>query len=129
MLPDLLAGKKTYIAAIIAAVLAANQEMKFIPEQYIQMLIYIATALGLWGVRSALGRMGADASLPPPSQPFVQRVACWLMLGLCLAAVGCKAAQTTPATKPCCPDGKCPPSALKLACGCDKCNCCGACAR
>lgn len=130
MLPDLLAGKKTYIAAILAGILAANAELKFIPEQYITMLTYIASALGLWGVRSAMARLGCDNCLPQPAVQVARPPSGVLLLAVvCLGLMGCKATQTAPATKPCCPDGKCPPAALVLECGCAKCDCCGACAR
>jgi hypothetical protein len=48
-----LAGKKTYIAAAIAAAVAGAQALGYDVPEYVLTLL---GALGLYGVRSAIGR-------------------------------------------------------------------------
>jgi hypothetical protein len=52
-----LEGYKTKIAAVLVAVLAANEYAHFLPEQYVNIILYVAGALGLYGLRDALDRM------------------------------------------------------------------------
>lgn len=50
---DILNGKKTYIAAAIAAAVAAAQVLGYEVPEYVLTLL---AALGLYGVRSAIGK-------------------------------------------------------------------------
>jgi len=70
-----LEGYKTKIAAILIAVLAANEYAHFLPDQYVNIILYVAGALGLYGLRDALDRM--RPALPqhqpqPQTQPTQQ---------------------------------------------------------
>ena len=72
LLMSILPGQgKTYAAAAIAALLAANAALAsggimFLPEQAVTILTYIATALGLVGLRHAIAKseaLGVDPFL------------------------------------------------------------------
>ena len=56
-----LRGRKTYISAAIAALVAVNAVLDIVPPYYEQNLLAVAAALGLYGLRSAI----ADAKNPP----------------------------------------------------------------
>lgn len=74
-------GKKTLLAMVIAAVLAANAVDPFLNPTLAQVLFYCANMLGLVGLRHALDKARtpppADAPVPPipvptPTQPVQQ---------------------------------------------------------
>lgn len=50
---NILEGKKTYIAAAIAAVVAGAQALGYVVPDYVLTLL---GAFGLYGVRSAIGK-------------------------------------------------------------------------
>lgn len=54
---DSLQGYKTKIAALVVAVLAANEFWHFVPNQYVSIVVYLAGALGLYGLRDAVERL------------------------------------------------------------------------
>jgi hypothetical protein len=54
---DSLQGYKTKLAALVVAVLAANEVWHFVPEQYVSIVVYLAGALGLYGLRDAVERL------------------------------------------------------------------------
>jgi len=56
-LNDLLRGYKTKLAALVLATLAANEVLHFIPDRYIFTIVYLAGALGLYGLRDAVERL------------------------------------------------------------------------
>jgi hypothetical protein len=66
-----LEGYKTKIAAVLIAVLAANEYAHFLPDQYVNIILYVAGALGLYGLRDALERMRPSLAQPQP-QPQPQ---------------------------------------------------------
>jgi hypothetical protein len=69
-----LQGYKTKIAAVLVAVLAANEYAHFLPEQYVNIILYVAGALGLYGLRDALERMRLSLPQPQP-EPQAQNQA------------------------------------------------------
>jgi hypothetical protein len=54
---DSLQGYKTKLAALVVAVLAANELWHFVPDQYVSIIVYLAGALGLYGLRDAVERL------------------------------------------------------------------------
>ena len=52
-----LAGYKTKIAALVIAVLAINEILPFVPESCVVVVLYLASALGLYGLRDAVERL------------------------------------------------------------------------
>ncbi|GIW55562.1 MAG: hypothetical protein KatS3mg082_1966 [Nitrospiraceae bacterium] len=54
---DSLQGYKTKLAALVVAVLAANELWHFVPDQYVSVIVYLAGALGLYGLRDAVERL------------------------------------------------------------------------
>jgi hypothetical protein len=54
---DSLQGYKTKLAALVVAVLAANELWHFVPDQYVSAIAYLAGALGLYGLRYAFERL------------------------------------------------------------------------
>jgi hypothetical protein len=54
---DSLQGYKTKLAALVVAVLAANELWHFVPDQYVSIVVYLAGALGLYGLRDAVERL------------------------------------------------------------------------
>lgn len=54
---DSLQGYKTKLAALVIAVLAANEVWHFVPDQYVSIVVYLAGALGLYGLRDAVERL------------------------------------------------------------------------
>jgi hypothetical protein len=54
---DSLQGYKTKLAALVVAVLAANEVWHFVPDQYVSIIVYLAGALGLYGLRDAVERL------------------------------------------------------------------------
>lgn len=50
-------GKKTYSAALLAALAAANHVLQFAPPEYENCGLCLAVALGLWGLRQALEKL------------------------------------------------------------------------
>jgi len=54
---DSLQGYKTRLAAAVVALLAANELWHFIPDQYVPEILYLARALGLYGLRDAVERL------------------------------------------------------------------------
>ncbi len=52
-----LSGWKTYAAAAIAAFVAANGILKWVPPETEATILAIAAALGLWGLRYSTGRI------------------------------------------------------------------------
>lgn len=97
-------GYKTYGAAIIAALLAANaalasQGIVFLPEQAITILTYLAAALGLVGIRHAIAK--AEAAGVDPFYPG-RKLALMLALGLGMAcAMGCGGKDSPPLVRGC----------------------------
>jgi len=45
------------LAAAVVALLAANELWHFIPDQYVREILYLAGALGLYGLRDAVERL------------------------------------------------------------------------
>jgi hypothetical protein len=66
-----LEGYKTKIAALMIAILAANEYAHFLPDNYVTIILYAAGALGLYGVRDAIERLRPAA--PQPQQPQPQQ--------------------------------------------------------
>jgi len=62
-----LEGYKTKIAALLIAILAANEYAHFLPDNYTSIILYAAGALGLYGVRDAIERLRPAA--PQQQQP------------------------------------------------------------
>lgn len=54
---DGLRGYKTKLAALVVALLAANEVWHFVPDQYVTVIVYLASALGLYGLRDAVERL------------------------------------------------------------------------
>lgn len=55
----LLSGWKTYIAAALAAFVAANKVLHLVPPEIETTILAIAGALGLYGLRSAIAKVEA----------------------------------------------------------------------
>jgi hypothetical protein len=56
----MLSGYKTYIAAVIAALVAVNGVMHLVPDNIAQALLGVAASLGLYGLRSAIANLESD---------------------------------------------------------------------
>ena len=52
-----LKGYRTKAAALVIAVLAANEVMPFIPAPYVSGILYLAGAAGLYFLRDAVDRL------------------------------------------------------------------------
>jgi hypothetical protein len=63
---DSLQGYKTKLAALVVAVLAANEVWHFVPDQYVSIVVYLAGALGLYGLRDAVERLKQKVDQIPP---------------------------------------------------------------
>jgi hypothetical protein len=64
-----LEGYKTKIAALMIAILAANEYAHFLPDNYVTIILYAAGALGLYGVRDAIERLRPTQPQQPTQQP------------------------------------------------------------
>lgn len=64
---DPLAGYKTYIAAAIAALVAANAVLHVVSQETQDALLACAAALGFWGIRAAMDR-DEKPTTPPPTR-------------------------------------------------------------
>ena len=53
---DFLAGYKTYLSILIAVVLVGLRSLDYIDESSFEILLTLAGALGLYGVRKAIDR-------------------------------------------------------------------------
>jgi hypothetical protein len=51
-----LSGYRTYIAAALAAMVAINGVLHFVPDSVAQSLLTVAAALGLYGLRQAIAK-------------------------------------------------------------------------
>lgn len=65
---DWLQGKKTYIAAILAALVAANGVLQIVPKETQDALLAVAIALGLYGLHAQAERLSKPYVEPPPPQ-------------------------------------------------------------
>lgn len=63
---DSLQGYKTKLAALVFAVLAANEALHFIPAPYVHAIMQLAAALGLYGLRDAIDRLPKPEGPKPP---------------------------------------------------------------
>ncbi len=56
---DSMLGTSTFflLAGLVVAVLAANEVWHFVPDQYVSFIVYLAGALGLYGLRDAVERL------------------------------------------------------------------------
>jgi hypothetical protein len=52
-----LEGKKTYLAALLAAMVAFNRVTGIVPPEVQESLLALAAAMGLAGLRHALGKL------------------------------------------------------------------------
>jgi hypothetical protein len=52
-----LEGYKTKLAALALAVLAANEVLNVLPADAVVLVLYLAGALGLYGLRDAVERL------------------------------------------------------------------------
>ncbi|GIW56328.1 MAG: hypothetical protein KatS3mg082_2732 [Nitrospiraceae bacterium] len=52
-----LKGYRTKIAAVVIAVLAANEVIPFLPREYVHGILYLAGAGGLYFLRDAVDRL------------------------------------------------------------------------
>ncbi|MGE3809128.1 MAG: hypothetical protein AB7K24_31070 [Gemmataceae bacterium] len=52
-----LKGYRTKIAAVVIAVLAANEVMPFLPPEYVSGILYLASAAGLYFLRAAVDNL------------------------------------------------------------------------
>lgn len=63
-----LKGKKTYLAAALAAFVAFNSVAGVVSEELQNAILAAAAALGLYGLRSAIGRQDTHAEEPPAAK-------------------------------------------------------------
>ena len=59
-----LEGYKTYIAALLAALVAANGVLHVVPEHVQQVILAAAISLGFYGLRSAIGHRPKENEFP-----------------------------------------------------------------
>jgi hypothetical protein len=63
---DQLQGYRTKLAALVLAILAANEVSPFLPAQYISGILYLAGAAGLYFLREAVERLKQKVDQIPP---------------------------------------------------------------
>lgn len=71
---DQLQGYRTKIAAVVIGFLAANEVWHFVPDSYVQAILFLAGGSGLYFLREALDDLKNKVPPPePPANPAVQR--------------------------------------------------------
>jgi hypothetical protein len=53
----MLSGYKTYIAAALAALVAANSVLHVVPDGVANTILSVAAALGFYGLRAAIAKL------------------------------------------------------------------------
>ncbi len=93
---NFLAGYRTYIAAALAALVAANAILGIVPQYVQDAILAFAAALGLYGIRAAIAKQDPD---PAGASRYIgAAIAVALLLG-----VASSAAAQAPVRKTCFP--------------------------